>query len=225
MRSSLPVTWTLVLFLVTPGRVHATDPSRRVAVLPVLCLGISKPECNRIRSQLIKPLTDRGDLRLILPAKVEAAIRGLCKDSRWECLEVEENLYQLCGRLRADTIESGKMVAMDKAQVLRLRMVDCKTRTVTWENIEMTRLDPDAIKTRSLALYDRMFPVPQAPPQAPLPPLPASTVPEQPAEPAWYQKWQNWVFSGTVLAVMLGGLVLGLQGGQESTWDIHLSIP
>ncbi len=226
MRSFSPLSWAIVLSLACLGQAQASDPPRRVAVLPVLCLGIPKAECTEIRNQLSKILDERSSIRMLKPARIEAAISRLCGPpaSRWECLEIEDNLYKLCGRLKVDTIEFGKIVAMDKAQVLRLRLVDCSTRTVTWENIEMTRLDLELVKTRSLSLYDRMFPAPQPEPVSAPARLPADPV-SQAESPAWYQKWQTWVFSGTLVAIMVGGLVLGLQSRQDSEWDFHLSIP
>jgi TolB-like protein len=179
----------------------------RVVVLPLSSLGTTEQLEDNVRNQLIFSLAKK-DLEVLPVTSVDAAVAGLCKEKKdwWECLERDENLFEIGRRLNAKAVIAGKLAVMGKNLVLKLRMADAASDRISSEVINASVDDDKEILGRFILLFEQLFV-------------------SQPVKP-WYQRWETWTIGGAgVAAVVTTVLVIVLKPGSSNPWDFRRSLP
>jgi hypothetical protein len=216
----------------------AADPARRVAVVPIACLGGSDAACEQMRTELTQSLEARFDIELAARADIDAAVQKRCghPEEWWNCLEQDPNLFALGGALSARYVVAGRLASAGDNQVLRLRIADTTLRTVSTETLELSRGQAQPVLTRFFTLHDRMFPQRAgsaalgAGPAAPAAPQGApqrAGFAVEPAQP-WYARWQTWTIGAAIAAGVVGAVLIGLQvtaPASPSGFDVRLGLP
>jgi hypothetical protein len=186
----------------------------RVAVLPVSLLAASPATGDKVRTRLSDALRGEFAVEMIPEEAVDRAVDARCgRDPRWDCLEQEQNLLQIGKALEARVVVAGNLAVMGQTQVLKLRVVDLSSETVSGELVEMTGANDEVILERFVSLNARLFPGPQPPPE---------TAP-----------WPVWAGVGAGMAaaaivatvgVLLASGVLG-SPDDDGDWDVRVSLP
>jgi TolB-like protein len=207
-------------FLSTVGYAQSNheDNSINVAVLPFASLGTSEKTISKVRSELSRALARKPGV-VILPANsVDKAVARLCGKhvDWWECLGNNDNLFELGRRLKVKEVIFGQLASMGESLVLKLRVVDVYSNTVSTEIVNTKAGSEDIFSSVVLALHKRLFPDPTDSPAPESIPL--------------YKRWETWTITGVgVAAIVVGSILLfGLDaqsGGQETNWDIRRTLP
>lgn len=194
---------------------RASESPVRVAVLPVSLLAAPAETGDRARNRLFDALRGGFDVEMVPAEDTDRAVDTRCgaPTQRWDCLEQDASLLAIGRSLDARVVVAGNLAVMGETQVLKLRVLDLSSETVTGEVVEMTGANDEAIVERFVALNARLFPHPEPTSQPEL--------------------WPVWAGVGAaVVALALGGtvgvlLATGVLGttGPDGTWDVRVRLP
>lgn len=217
----VPLLCAAALALCPPAR--AQEPPR-VAVLPLTAMGASETECQQMRNHLINLLDNLFDIRLVEGRQTDQTVRRLCgrRPAWWDCLGKDESLFELGRRLKAETVVVGRLAAIGKRRVLKLRLADVPAGRVSAEVVNIPAGQEEAVLSRFVVLHKQWF----GGQRTPKPPPERSEPPAQ--ERAWYQKWELWTIIGTGVAVAAGAVLFATMyspGESGGDWDLHRTLP
>jgi hypothetical protein len=213
----------LILAVIRPA--HAGERPR-VAVLPFTAMAASGAECKKLRSHLTELLNNLFDVQLVEGQTTNKTVRRFCGKPAgwWDCLGKDDNLFKLGARLKAEVVVVGRLAAIGKRRVLKLRLADVTAGRVSAEVVNVPAGQEEAVLSRFVLLHKQWFggqPPPKAPPTLPDPSQP-------PPEAAWYQKWEAWVIVGAGVVVAAGAVLLATMyspDGASGPWDYYRTLP
>ncbi len=198
-----------------------------MAVLPFTAMAAPGAECRQLRKHLTEMLTNLFDVQPVAAKTVDKSVHRLCgkRPAWWDCLGKDENLFVLGRRLKAKTVVVGRLAAIGKRRVLKLRLADVPAGRVSAEVVNVPAGQEEAVLSRFVVLHQQWFGG-QRPPQ---PPPEQPEVPEPPTgERAWYQKWELWTIVGTGLAVAAGAVLFATMYSPDQAggnWDLYRTLP
>jgi hypothetical protein len=198
----------------------------RVAVLPFTAMAASGSECKQLRSHLTELLNNLFDVRLVESQTTNKTVRRFCGKPAawWDCLGKDESLFKLGTRLKAEVVVVGRLAAIGKRRVLKLRLAEVASGRVSAEVVNIPAGQEEAVLSRFVLLHKQWFG--GQPPPRPQPEQPGPAAQAAPA--AWYQKWETWVIVGTGLAVAAGAVLLATMYSPDSAsgpWDYYRTLP
>ena len=205
---------------------HAKEPRPRVAVLPFTAMAASGADCKQLRIHLTGMLNNLFDVQLIEGKTTDKAVRRLCgkRSAWWDCLGKDENLFELGKRLKAKTVVVGKLAAIGKRRVLKLRLADVPAGRVVAEVVNVPAGQEEAVLSRFVLVHKEWFGGERPPPPQPRTPIqPVAT-----QERAWYGKWEVWTIIGTGAAVVAGAVLFATMYSSDEAggpWDYHRTLP
>jgi TolB-like protein len=203
---------------------HAKDPRPRVAVLPFTAMAAPPTYCTRLRNHLTEMLGNLFDARIVEQKTTDQAVRRLCgkPSAWWDCLGKDENLFELGRRLKAKTVVVGRLAAIGKRRVLKLRLADVPAGRVSAEVVNIPAGQEEAVLSRFVVLHKQWFGG-----QRPRKPPPEQQEPPT-QERAWYQKWEVWTIIGTGVAVAAGAVLFATMYPPDETgepWTYYRKLP
>jgi TolB-like protein len=204
---------------------HAQERPR-VAVLPFTAMAASGAECRQLRRHLTEMLKNLFEVQPVEVKTTDKTVHRLCgkRPAWWDCLGKDENLFVLGRRLKAKIVVVGRLAAIGKRRVLKLRLADVAAGRVSAEVVNIPAGQEEAVLSRFVLLHKQWFggqPPPKAPPQ-PQPEQP------QPAPAAWYQKWETWTIVGAGVLVAAGAVLFATMYSPDeapSPWDVYRTLP
>jgi len=182
----------------------------RVAVLPFPAMAVGPEATKGLRLRLAENIGDRFDIVVVPFTRANKAVTKQCGGPKnwWDCLAKDENLMAIGKHLQAQTVVTGRLAAMGKKSVLKLKLTEMATGRVSAEVLELPPGGEEEAIGRSLIFHERAFPGREA--------------------KQWHQKWQSWSIVGAGVAVLAGAIVLGLTlsspDGQRD-YDFHRTLP
>jgi hypothetical protein len=227
---SIPRIIPVLLILAVFRPAHAGERPR-VAVLPFTAMAASGAECKKLRGHLAGLLNKLFDVRLIESKTTSKIVSRFCgkPEAWWDCLGNDESLFKLGKRLKAEVVVVGRLAAIGKRRVLKLRLADVPAGRVFAEVVNIPAGQENAVLTRFAHAHKKKFG--GEPPPPPLP-RPAPAAPAAPAatgqERAWYAKWEVWTIIGSVAAVAAGAVLFATMyppGDDGGPWDFHRTLP
>ena len=194
-----------------------------MAVLPFTAMAASGADCKQLRIHLTSLLNNLFDVQLIDGKTTDKAVRHLCgkRSAWWDCLGKDENLFELGKRLKAKTVVVGKLAAIGKRRVLKLRLADVPVGRVSAEVVNIPAGQEEAVLSRFALAHKQWFGGEQPPPPPPFQPA-------KPQERAWYGKWEVWTIIGTGAAVVAGAVLFATMYSSDQAggpWDYHRTLP
>jgi len=217
----------LILAVLRPA--HAGERPR-VAVLPFTAMAVPGSECKKLRGHLTELLNNLFDVQLVEGQTTNRNVRRFCGKPAawWDCLGKDESLFKLGARLKAEVVVVGRLAAIGKRRVLKLRLADVASGRVSAEVVNIPAGQEEAVLSRFVLLHKQWFggrppPPPQARPDQP-PTAPAA----QAATAAWYQKWETWTIVGAGVLVAAGAVLLATMYSPDSAsgpWDYYRTLP
>jgi len=210
-----------VLLILAALRPAQAKERPRVAVLPFTAMAASGAECKQLRNHLTNLLNNLFDVDLVEGQKTNKTVRRFCGKypAWWDCLGKDENLFKLGASLKAEVVVVGRLAAIGKRRVLKLRLADVKAGRVSAEVVNIPAGQEEAVLSRFVLLHKQWFggqPPPKAPPQP------------QPDPSAWYEKWETWTIVGAGLVVVAGAVLFATMYSPDQAggpWDIHRTLP
>ena len=203
-----------ICLLLLPASAGADDlktAPARIAVLPFLELGSDKDYADAFRRRFNQNLLGQYHVDLIPSEGSDRVVWQLCGDAKkiWECLGIEENLFEIASRLGVRFVVSGRFAIAGDRKLFRLQIVDGQTKRVSSEVMEFPAEGPAQVPA-GLAFLERMLPVK---------PAPEST-----------SHWRSWVIAGASVAAIAGVLSVILFSSKDSTdwrdeWDLFRTLP
>ena len=215
----VPLIFAAALAVFHPA--HAKEPRPRVAVLPFTAMAASGADCQRLRIHLTGLLNNLFDVQLIEDKTTVKAVRRLCgkRSAWWDCLGKDENLFELGKRLKAKTLVVGRLAAIGKRRVLKLRLANVLAGRTSAEVVNIPAGQEEAVLSRFVLVHKQWFGGERPPPPQPEQPQPA---------PAWYQKWETWTIIGAGAAVVAGAVLFATMYSPDEAggpWDYHRTLP
>ena len=200
----------------------------RVAVLPFTAMAASGAECKKLRGHLAELLNNLFDVQPIESKKTDKTVSRFCgkPEAWWDCLGRDENLFKLGKRLKAEVVVVGRLAAIGKRRVLRLRLADVPAGRVFAEVVNIPAGQEEAVLSRFALAHKKQFGGEPPPPPPPKPALAVQTAPTQ--KRAWYEKWEVWTIIGSVAAVAAGVALFATMyspGDDGGPWDAHRTLP
>ena len=204
---------------------HAQEQPR-VAVLPFTAMAASGAECKQLRGHLTEMLNNLFDVQMIEAQQTNKVVRRFCgkRPAWWDCLGKDENLFKLGARLNAKVVVVGRLAAIGKRRVLKLRLADVPAGRVSAEVVNIPAGQEEAVLSRFVLLHKQWFGGQRPPPPQPEQPEPARP---QPAA-AWYQKWETWAIVGAGVAVVAGAVLFATMYSPDEgggPWDYYGTFP
>jgi TolB-like protein len=205
---------------------HAQERPR-VAVLPFTAMAASGAECRQLRRHLTEMLKNLFEVQPVEVKTTDKTVHRLCgkRPAWWDCLGKDENLFVLGRRLKAKIVVVGRLAAIGKRRVLKLRLADVPAGRVSAEVVNIPAGQEEAVLSRFVVLHKQLF-------GAQRPPEPPPEQPERPEPPtrerAWYQKWELWTIIGTGLAVAAGAVLFATMYSPDQAggnWDLYRTLP
>lgn len=195
-----------------------------MAVLPFTAMAASGAECKHLRDHLTGLLNNLFDVQLVDGQTTNKIVRRFCGKTRdwWDCLGKDENLFKLGARLKAEVVVVGRLAAIGKRRVLKLRLADVAAGRVSAEVVNIPAGQEEAVLSRFVLLHKQWFGG-----QPPPPPVQKPAPPEL-APAAWYQKWETWAIIGAGVVVAAGAVLLATMyspGDTSGSWDLHRTLP
>jgi TolB-like protein len=227
MKSVFRIIPATLICAATFGTAHAGERPR-VAVLPFTAMAASEAECKKLRGRLAGLLKNLFDVRLIESKTTSKIVSRFCgkPEAWWDCLGKDESLFKLGKRLKAEVVVMGRLAAIGKRRVLKLRLADVPAGRVFAEVVNIPAGQENAVLTRFAHAHKKKFG--GEPPPPPLP-RPAPAVPAAPGqERAWYEKWEVWTIIGSVAAVAAGAVLFATMyspSDDGGPWDFHRTLP
>lgn len=198
-----------------------------MAVLPFTAMAASEAECKQLRGHLTKLLINLFEVQLVDDRKTNKTVSRFCgkRPAWWDCLGKDESLFKLGKRLKAEVVVVGRLAAIGKRRVLKLRLADVPAGRVFAEVVNIPAGQENAVLSRFALAHKRKFGG-EPPPPPPKPALTVQAVPTQ--ERAWYEKWEVWTIIGSVAAVAAGAVLFATMyspGDDGGPWDFHRTLP
>jgi hypothetical protein len=217
----VPLIFVAALAVFHPA--HAREPRPRVAVLPFTAMAASGADCKQLRIHLTGLLNNLFDVQLIEGKTTDKAVHRLCgkRSAWWDCLGKDENLFELGKRLKAKTVVVGKLAAIGKRRVLKLRLADVLAGRAVAEVVNVPAGQEEAVLSRFVRVHKQRFGGERPQQQPPIRPAPTQ-------ERAWYEKWEVWTIIGTGAAVVAGAVLFASMYSSDEAggpWDYHRTLP
>jgi TolB-like protein len=214
-----------VLLILTVLRPAQAKEKPRVAVLPFTAMAASGAECKQLRNHLTNLLNNLFEVELVDGQATNKTVRRFCGKlpAWWDCLGKDENLFKLGARLKAEVVVVGRLAAIGKRRVLKLRLADVAAGRVSAEVVNIPAGQEEAVLSRFVLLHKQWFG--GQPPKAPPQPQPEQP---QPAPAAWYQKWETWTIVGAGVLVAAGAVLFATMYSPDeapSPWDVYRTLP
>ena len=211
----------LILAVVRPAQAGERP---RVAVLPFTAMAASGAECKQLRGHLTELLNNLFDVLLVETKATNKTVRRFCGKTPawWDCLGKDENLFKLGARLKAKVVVVGRLAAIGKRRVLKLRLAEVESGRVSAEVVNIPAGQEEAVLSRFVLLHKHWFGGRPPPPPKPEPAHP------QPAPAAWYQKWETWTIVGAGVLVAAGAVLFATMYSPDETsgpWDYYRTLP
>jgi TolB-like protein len=209
--------------MAVPRPAHAKERPR-VAVLPFTAMAASGAECKKLRGHLTELLNNLFEVELVEGQIANKTVRRFCGKTKawWDCLGKDESLFKLGARLKAEVVVVGRLAAIGKRRVLKLRLADVASGRVSAEVVNIPAGQEEAVLSRFVLLHKEWFGG-----QPPPPPVQKPAQPEL-APAAWYQKWETWAIVGAGVVVAAGAVLLATMYSPEEAsgpWDFHRTLP
>jgi hypothetical protein len=186
-------------------------------------MAASGAECKQLRNHLTNLLTNLFDVELVEAQITNKTVKRFCGKypAWWDCLGKDENLFKLGARLKAKVVVVGRLAAIGKRRVLKLRLADVTAGRVSAEVVNIPAGQEEAVLSRFVLLHKQWFggqpPVATQPPQQ-----------EPVPQPAWYQKWETWTIIGAGVVVAAGAVLFATMYSTDETsgpWDFYRTLP
>jgi hypothetical protein len=173
-------------------------------------MGVPASAGKRLRNQLTEILSSKFDVEILPYNEVDVVVRKRCGSPKawWDCLGKDEVLIQFGQTLEAQTVITGRLAAIGKKKILKLRVADIRTGRVSAEVIEIPAGEEEETLARFLLLHERRLPVRES--------------------EAWYTRWETWAIAGAGLVLVTGVVVLGAiyaSDESEHRWDYRRTLP
>lgn len=218
----VPLIFAAALAVFHPA--HAKEPRPRVVVLPFTAMAASEADCRRLRSHLTGILNNLFEVQNVEARMTDKAVRRLCgkRPTWWDCLGKDENLFKLGKHLKAKTVVVGRLAAIGKRRVLKLRLADVPAGRVFAEVVNIPAGQEETVLSRFALAHKQRFGGDQPPaPKPPIQPAPAR-------ERAWYGKWEVWTIIGAGVVVAAGAVLFATMyspGDNGVPWDVYGKLP
>jgi hypothetical protein len=217
----------VLLILAVLGPAQAKERPR-VAVLPFTAMAASGAECKQLRTHLANLLNNLFDIKLVEGQMTSKTVSRFCgkRTAWWDCLGKDESLFKLGARLKAEVVVVGRLAAIGKRRVLKLRLADVPAGRVFAEVVNIPAGQEEAVLSRFALAHKKQFGGEPPPPPPLKPALAVQTAPTQ--ERAWYEKWEVWTIIGSVAAVAAGAVLFATMyspGDDGGSWDFHRTLP
>ena len=128
----------------------------RVAVLPLVSVGVSASTCQKIRNGMIQVLQREYDIQIVNKQTVDSIVVKLCGplSAWWKCLTTDDKLLLIGNQLKVRALVAGNIAAMGKNQVLKIKIADILKNIVYAEVVHMGRIKDGAFLSLFLPLQE-----------------------------------------------------------------------